>query len=281
MTQQCLTIVINRPTEPSRWQKAIHTKLHIEQIQQRDEKVWDIISDDKATLSPSLRDVLYQLNIDFALQPYKRKPKQLFMSDMDATMVIGETIDDMAETLGLYEQVSQITAAAMRGEIGYRDALAKRLALMKGIHKSQIADIAKNVQFAKGARTLLAQIQQHHIESFLISGGFTVFTHHVAKELGFDGHLANRLSYDNEDKLDGTWIGDLVSAQVKEATLKTLAKQLNIELSETIAIGDGANDKRMVSHAGLGVAFYGKPTLREIANAEIHSGTIDNLRWFL
>lgn len=277
----CLTLVANRPLEQAQWHKAIHSMLAIEQIHQRESHVWDVITDDKATLSSSLRDVLYQLNMDFALQPLERLPKRLFLSDMDATMVVGETIDEMAETLGLYEAVSQITAAAMRGEMGYREALAKRLQLMRGIHKSEVAEIAKNVQLAKGAKQLLSVIKQQHIESFLISGGFTVFTYTVAQMLGFDGHLANRLSYDESGKLDGKWIGDLVSAEVKESTLKTLAKQLDIELSETIAIGDGANDKRMVGLAGLGVAFYGKPTLREVANAEIHSGTIDNLQWFL
>lgn len=279
--KQCLTLVANRSLEQAQWQKAIHSMLTIEQIHQREAHVWDVITDDHTTLSSSLRDVLYQLNIDFALQPKERLPKRLFLSDMDATMVVGETIDEMAETLGLYDAVSQITAAAMRGEKSYREALAERLQLMRGIHKSEVAEIAKNVQLAKGARQLLSVIKQQHIESFLISGGFTVFTHTVAQMLGFGGHLANRLSYDKSGKLDGNWIGDLVSAEVKESTLKTLAKQLDIELSETIAIGDGANDKRMVRLAGLGVAFYGKPTLREAANAEIHSGTIDNLRWFL
>lgn len=283
---QCLTLVANQPITQQTLVEALGETLTITAIHQRQTgadapTVWDITCAADTTMTTILRGLLYRLKLDFALQPAERPPKKLFLSDMDATIVVGETIDEMAESLGLYNEISAITASAMRGEIGYRQALKQRLGLMKGIHKRTVADIAAGVQLADGADKLLAEINQRGMDSCLISGGFTVFTYAVSQRLGFKRHLANRLSYDADERLDGSWLGDLVSAEVKEFTLKTLAGENNISLAETVAIGDGANDKRMIEHAGLGVAFYGKPVLREIANAEIHSGSIDHLLYFL
>lgn len=275
------TIIANAPTDINHALAALRPFITPLTIHQRADQVWDIICPPETQLTPALREKCYALQLDFALQDEQCPTKKLFLSDMDATIVVGETIDDMAEALGIYDEISAITAAAMRGEIGYRDALSQRLALLKGIPKQTIATIAENVNITEGADQLLAEINRREMNSCLISGGFTVFTYHVSQLLGFKHHLANRLAYDENDCLNGHWQGDLVSAEVKEATLKTMAKQQGITLSETVAIGDGANDHRMIKHAGLGVAFYGKPMLREVADAEIHSGTIDHLIWFL
>lgn len=285
---QCLTLVANQPTSTEQIVGTLNEVLTIFDIQPRKmaatknaSRVWNVICPPQTTMTTALRVMLYRLKLDFALQAADRPTKKLFLSDMDATIVVGETIDDMAKTLGVYQQISAITAAAMRGELGYRQALRQRLDLMKGIHKSTVADIAAAVKLTDGADKLLAEINRRGMDSCLISGGFTVFTYAVSQRLGFNRHLANRLSYDSEGCLDGHWLGDLVSAEVKASTLKTLATENHIGLAETIAIGDGANDKLLLQQAGLGVAFYGKPVLREVANAEIHSGTIDNLLHFL
>lgn len=283
---QRLTLVVNQPVTQQTMIEVLGDTLTILDMKKRPAKaseptVWDITCPADTVLTTGLRGLLYRLKLDFALQSAERLPKKLFLSDMDATIVVGETIDDMAESLGIYNEVSAITAAAMRGELGYRQALKQRLVLMKGIHKRTVADIAAAVRLTDGADKLLAEINRLGMDSCLISGGFTAFTYAVSQRLGFHRHLANRLSYDNNGYLDGNWLGDLVSAEVKESTLKTLAAENNISLAETVAIGDGANDKRMIEHAGLGVAFYGKPILRNIANAEIHSGTIDHLVYFL
>ncbi len=277
-----MTIIANAGMTQQELSTILAPFIVITHIQERaSNKVWDIFCPAETQLSQALRQCLYDNTLDFALQNAVRRRKKLFLSDMDATMVVGETIDDMAKVLGLYDEISAITAAAMQGELDYREALKQRLALLKGISRHVIYEIADNAPLAAGADKLLAEINARGMDSCLISGGFSVFTGVVAKKLGFKQHLSNLLSYDKDGKLDGGWRGDLVTAEVKEATLRTLAKKNQLDLSETIAIGDGANDKCMVSAAGLGVAYYGKPTLRDIAQAEIHSGTLDGVIWFL
>ncbi len=214
------------------------------------------------------------------MQDEHPREKKLLISDMDATIVVGETIDDMARELGLYDEISAITEAAMQGTLDYRQALQQRLLLLKGIPRKTIEEIADKTVITDGADRLLDSVNQRGMESFLVSGGFSTFTEAVSQKLGFKNHLSNVLSYDDNDKLDGRWQGELVTAEVKEATLRKIVQEHNFTLSETVAIGDGANDINMVRTAGLGVAFYGKPALREVAQAEIHSGSIDNVLWF-
>lgn len=278
---KCLTLIANGNTHRSTLLGSLKPLLTINHIEHRAKHVWDVYCPADTELSQELRNCLYEQRLDFALQDAVRRRKRLFLSDMDATMVVGETIDEMAQVLGIYDKISAITEAAMQGEIDYRDALKQRLALLKGISRDAIAAIAEQAPLAEGAHRLLAEINRRNMYSCLISGGFSPFTEAVAKKLGFKTHLSNLLSYDDNDCLDGSWIGDLVTAEVKEATLRTLAKKNQLELSATLAIGDGANDKLMVAAAGLGVAYYGKPTLREAAQAEIHSGSIDGVIWFL
>lgn len=278
---KCLTLVANTAVNTEQLQQLLAPQLSLIHIEQREPQVWDMIVPPDTVMSSALKTVLYDWRLDFALQNAERPEKKLFLSDMDATIVVGETIDEMAEKLGIYEAISAITEAAMQGKLDYRGALAQRLALLKGMKKSEIAAIAEQVTLTAGADKLLDEINRRGMDSCLISGGFTVFTYAVSQKLGFKRHLSNRLSYDADGRLDGRWQGDLVSAEVKESTLKTLARQNELSLDETVAIGDGANDMRMLKHAGLGVAFYGKPALREVCQAEIHSGTIDHLIWFL
>ncbi|PIE42333.1 MAG: phosphoserine phosphatase SerB [Gammaproteobacteria bacterium] len=280
-SQKCLTLVTNLPANQSYIIKKISTLVTVEHIDKRQDNVFDVVCPADTMLTPELRQCLYRLHIDFALQDNIRPVKKLFISDMDSTIVIGETIDEIAEVLGIRDEISAITAAAMRGELDFEAALAQRLALLKGIKKETIASIAERTKTTPGADNLLNELNRLNIYSCLISGGFTLFTERVSRQLGFQQHIANRFSYDGDNRLDGTWVGELISATVKERTLITLAKDKQISLAETIAIGDGANDQRMINRAGLGIAFYGKPLLRQSAQAEIHSGTIDNLLWFL
>lgn len=278
---KCLTLVANTTMQTEQLQQLLCLPLRIITIHQRAASVWDITLPPETQLTPELRAVFYENKLDFALQNSERPEKKLFLSDMDATIVVGETIDEMAAAFGVYDEISAVTIAAMQGEISYRSALAQRLALLKGMSKETITQMAQQTQLAQGAERLLNEINRREMDSCLISGGFTVFTSAVSRQLGFQRHIANRLSYDENGQLDGHWIGDLVSAEVKEATLKILAQENHLSPDETVAIGDGANDIRMLKQAGLGVAFYGKPILREACQAEIHSGTIDHLIWFL
>lgn len=235
----------------------------------------------QGNLTEDLRHFLYQTKIDFALQKQTELPKKVFLSDMDATMVVGETIDEMAEKLGVGEKVSQITAAAMAGEIDYPQALKERLQLIAGLNKFKIFAIADEAQIAKGAHELMQSIKQQDIYSCLISGGFSIFTKVVGDKLGFNTHISNRLVFDENDGLLPIWYGDAVTGKVKRETLFTLVTKNNIELEQTIAIGDGANDVFMIENAGLGIAYYGKPLVRKVANAEIHSGDLANVVHFI
>ncbi len=280
-----LTVVANTPAlDAHTLTQAVGEYLAIDDIRLRDTdaaQVFDITCADDSALTPALRQCLYHLRGDFALQAVARPRKKLFISDMDATMVVGETIDEMAETLGIGEAVSAITARAMRGEYDFAQALVERLALMKGIPKATILAMAARVPLSAGAKTLLDAVHQRGMDSCLVSGGFSEFTQQVSLQLGFKHQCANQLSYDSDDCLDGKWLGELVDADKKLATLKRLASDNGLTLAETIAIGDGANDGKMVSSAGLGIAYYGKPALRQLANAEIHSGTLANGVYFL
>ncbi|PID63817.1 MAG: phosphoserine phosphatase SerB [Gammaproteobacteria bacterium] len=276
-----LTLVAQQSTDASTLQDTFGNQLVIYEIKQRRERVFDLVCAPDSALSPSLRETLYGLRCDFALQDAQRRPKKVFISDMDATMVVGETIDEMAEILGLGEAISAITARAMRGELDFEAALAERLGLMKGLPQDRIVEMADHVEISPDADKLLAEINQRGIDSFLVSGGFTEFTQQVSRKLGFNSHKANRLGYDENGRLNGTWVGELVDGDVKLATLQHLAEKNRVSLEETIAIGDGANDRLMVEAAGLGVAYYGKPALRQVANAEIHCGTLASLIAFL
>lgn len=276
-----LTLVANAATDSNQLKSTLSTHVDILSLNTRASHVFDMVCASKTTLTPSLRETLYKLKCDFALQDETALEKKLFISDMDATMVVGETIDDMAETLGIGEQISAITARAMRGELGFEEALRERLGLMTDIAKSTVLDMANHALLTEGAEVLLAEINRLKMDSCLISGGFTEFTHVVSKKLGFKRHKANQLAYDDNDQLAGGWVGELVNADVKVATLKQLAKENDISLAQTVAVGDGANDSLMIEAAGLGVAYYGKPLLRKVANAEIHSGSMANLVYFL
>lgn len=280
---KCLTIVAQQPVTKNEINDLLSSMLDIISIESHVEKtnVYFIYCSEQTQLFPKLREALYAVKWDFALQSAKPAEKKLFLSDMDSTIVMTETIDEMAAVYGVGQQVSEITAAAMRGELDYQASLSARLALLKGMPKQALLDMASATEITPTAKELLDEINRRDIFSCLISGGFTLFTGWVAEQLGFDHQVANVLSFDERACLDGRWVGELVTSEVKLATLKRLASEHHLSLAQTIAIGDGANDIDMVKAAGLGVAFYGKPALRAVAQAEIHSGSIDNLIHFL
>ncbi len=278
--EKLLTICANKKINNSILE-FLNDHFEIKQKIVRNDKVWDLTCSAKSQLTSIVKEFFYIQEIDFALQSANKPERKLLMSDMDATVVVGETIDDIAEILGVGDQISKITEQAMLGKINYHEAIDKRLELLKGTPKDKIIEIARKVNFASGAREMMNEINARKIDSFLISGGFTIFTDIVSEELGFRQHLSNELGFDENDLLNGHFLGGLVTAETKLETLEYLIETQNIEPEQTVAVGDGANDLYMLNHAGLGVAYRGKPIVRKSVDAEIHSGGLDNLIWFL
>jgi phosphoserine phosphatase len=201
--------------------------------------------------------------IDILWQDAAHRQKRLFIADMDATMVEEETLDELAGYVGLKDQIAAITKRAMNGELDFKSALRERVGLLKGLPESALADTAKKMHFTQGGKELLAALKRSNIHCILVSGGFTFFTSKVAQTLGFDENHGNTLTIDN-GALTGTVGEPILDKNFKKSCLEETARRLNIALTQTIAIGDGANDLPMLQTAGLGIGWRPKPILRDV-----------------
>jgi phosphoserine phosphatase len=220
-------------------------------------------------LATAVRHALDPLPIDVAILPAEGRRKKLFLADMDSTMIEQECIDEMADVLGIKPLIADITERAMRGEIDFEPALRERVGLLKGLAVSAIDTVyAERITLTPGGKELIATMRAHDTTCVLVSGGFTHFTSKVAETLGFNANYANQLIEEN-NLLTGTVSEPIQGRQAKKAHLATYADQLNIDLSQTLAIGDGANDLGMIGAAGLGVAFRAKPAVVEQADAAL------------
>jgi len=196
------------------------------------------------------------------------RKKKLLVADMDATMVEGETLDELAGHLGLKDKVAPITAQAMRGEIDFHDALRMRVKLLAGLPSSALQKTLSEVRYTAGAATLLKTMNRYGAKCVLISGGFDMFTAQVAAGLGFYKHIGNRLGI-NGDQLTGEVIGPIVDKFVKKKTVEEEARHFNLDLRHVVTVGDGANDIPMLQVAGAGVGYYGKPAVQEATPYQI------------
>ena len=196
------------------------------------------------------------------------KPKKLLIADMDATIIRGESLDELAVLAGISAEISQITARAMAGELDFEDALAARLALVKGQPVSLLEMVAANTQITPGAKELVKTMRANGASCYLISGGFTFLTSVIAKKLGFTGHHANEIAIE-QGKLAGYAEPPILGKQAKYDFLNQYIKQMQIKPSDSLCVGDGANDMMMLQAAGMGVAFEGKPALREAIETQI------------
>jgi len=223
------------------------------------------------TQMQKLRAVLAKDKIDIFCTPAQGRQKKLLLADMDATMVTGETLDDLAAALGLGEKISDITAAAMAGTLDFKAALKERVALLKGLDSRAIDDVLGHISYEPGAKDLVSTMRANGAFCVLVSGGFTTFTQKTADDLGFDAHHGNVLGVAN-GQMDGTVKEPILDKSAKEVFLKTYAKEHQLSLSQTMAIGDGANDLPMLLAAGLGIGYRPKPILEEtLPNVLIHS----------
>lgn len=228
----------------------------------------------------ALREEL-ALDINILPEGFDPDAVRLLITDMDSTLITIECVDEIADFVGVKPQVAAITEAAMRGEINFETSLRQRVSLLKGLDISALQRVYdERLQLNPGAEALLAGLKDNGVKLALVSGGFTFFTHRLQDRLGLDFTLANVLTVKDE-KLEGTVDGDIVGAEAKAEYLLSLCRELDIAPSQAIAMGDGANDLKMLGLAGLGVAYHAKPKVRAQAHVAINHGGLDRVLDFV
>jgi phosphoserine phosphatase len=202
---------------------------------------------------------------------------RLVAMDMDSTLITIECIDEIADMQGLKPQVSEITEAAMRGELEFAESLTRRVALLKGLDASALQRVYdERLQISPGGEAMLAAVKVAGLKTLLVSGGFTFFTERLQERLGLDFTHANVLEVD-QGKLTGRVVGGIVDAEQKMLTVERVCSQIGIDPEQAIVMGDGANDLKMMRIAGLSVAFRAKPVVRAQAGVALNFAGLDGL----
>lgn len=220
------------------------------------------------------------LDIAFQEDNVFRRNRRLICFDMDSTLIQTEVIDELARRAGVGDEVSAITASAMRGEIDFKQSFLKRISLLKGLDECVMKEIAENLPITEGAERLFKTLKRYGYRTAILSGGFTYFGNYLKNKLDIDYVFANELEIVN-GKLTGCHIGDIVDGQRKAEILKLLAFKEDIHLEQVIAVGDGSNDLPMLQLAGLGIAFHAKPKVKASAQHSISAGGLDSILYFL
>lgn len=238
---------------------------------------------DTAALRAEFLKAASDLDVDIAFQEDNiyRRNRRLVVFDMDSTLIEAEVIDELAKEAGVGEQVSEITEAAMRGEIDFNESFRRRMALLKGLDVSVLDDVAERLPMTEGAEQLVSNLKALGFKTAILSGGFNYFASHLQKKLGFDYVYANELDIDDEGKVTGEVKGVVVNGERKAELLREIAEKEGIRLEQTIAVGDGANDLPMLSIAGLGIAFRAKPLVRESAKQAISTLGLDGILYLI
>jgi phosphoserine phosphatase len=213
--------------------------------------------------------------IDVIIQEEAHRHRKLLVADMDSTMITVECIDELADYAGIKPQIAEVTERAMRGELDFEDALRSRVALLKGLPERVIAQcLEERVKLMPGGKALVEAIHNNGGMAVLVSGGFTHFAEPVGQMIGFDRMIANRLGF-ADGALSGEVDGEIVGAQTKKATLLSVLEERGWAISDSIAVGDGANDIAMIEAAGLGVAYHAKPKTEAAADAAIRHADLE------
>lgn len=219
----------------------------------------------------------HQLDYGFVRPDLHLPDFGLVVMDMDSTLITIECIDEIADMQGLKPQVAAITEAAMRGEIDFAESLTRRVALLEGLEEGALQRVYdERLRLNPGAEIMLAELKKHGIKTLLVSGGFTFFTGRLQKRLGLDYAHANQLEI-IDGKLSGKVLSDIVDAQAKADWLNHLRTELNLHAEQVIAIGDGANDLKMLSQAGTSIAYHAKPIVRSQASFAFNFVGLDGL----
>jgi phosphoserine phosphatase len=202
---------------------------------------------------------------------------KLLVMDMDSTLITIECIDEIADMQGLKPQVAAITEAAMRGEIEFRESLTRRVALLEGLDASALQRVYdERMKLSPGAETMLRAVKAAGLKTLLVSGGFTFFTDRIKEGLGLDFAHSNQLEI-VDGKLTGRVQGGIVDAEEKMRTVERVCREMNISVGQTIIMGDGANDLKMMNIAGLSVAYRAKPIVRAQADVALNFVGLDGV----
>lgn len=219
-------------------------------------------------------------DISFQEESMYRRMRRLVCFDMDSTLIRTEVIDELADKAGVGEEVKAITDAAMRGEIDFQESFHRRVKLLKGLDVSVMHEIAENLPITEGLDRLMSILKKVGFKTAILSGGFTYFGNYLKDKYGFDYMYANELEIEN-GKLTGNYIGDVVDGKRKAELLRLIAQVEKIDLRQTVAVGDGANDLPMLGVAGLGIAFHAKPKVKQNAEQSLSTVGIDGILYFL
>jgi phosphoserine phosphatase len=220
------------------------------------------------------------IDISFHVDSIYTRNRKLVVFDMDSTLIRVEVIDELAKLAGVGERVEAITAAAMRGELDFKESFRRRVALLKGLDEDKLSLITASLPLAEGAEIVTKTLKGLGYRLGILSGGFTFVGDYLKQKLGFDYVYANTLDI-RDGKVTGETVGEIIDGEKKADLLRMIAEKEQIHLDQTIAVGDGANDLPMISLAGLGVAFHAKPVVREKAGNTISSVGLDGLLYLI
>lgn len=233
-------------------------------------------------LKERLIAVSHDIGVDLAIQRFDsyRKGKRIVFFDMDMTLLDMELIDEMAAAAGVHEEVSRVTHKAMRGEIDFEDSLRQRTALLKGLDRAALEKIRSNLRLSEGTDVTIATLKRMGVTVGVVSGGFLFFADHLKDTLGLDFAFANRLEFKG-DTLTGRVTGDIVDDAGKAKIVNRVSAERGILLDQTVAIGDGANDRLMLGQAGLGIAYNAGRRLEQSAGSKVTRNKLKNILYIL
>lgn len=237
---------------------------------------------DLTSMQRALMQLTKKEEVDISLQEDNlyRRSRRLVCFDMDSTLIQTEVIDELADRAGVGPEVRAITESAMRREIDFNESFKRRVALLKGLDESVMRDIAENLPITEGVDRMMTVLKRTGYKTAILSGGFTYFGQYLKQKFGFDYVYANELEIE-DGKLTGRYVGEIVDGRRKAELLKLIAQVENLNIKQTIAVGDGANDLPMLATAGLGIAFHAKPKVKATAEQSLSTIGLDGILYFI